>query len=169
MKSKIHPNLFPEPFFASRHPEKQAGSFRGGNFHFFDVELSVSYDPSQKSWIFETVNETSAEEAASSIKKFYDLLNESKHYNVSDFFMSEAEITVGDLLSLTRPSTQQSPVFLDEEGHRWILSSCNDLKEITGIKVLKSDEEKFGHKIVPVVKVFSTTDTVYFDGEWYHV
>ena len=162
MKRKIHPNLFPESFTASRHPATQAEGFLGGKFYFFDVELSVFYDPAEKSWQLQTENVTSAEEASSAIEKFYDLLNESKHYNVSDFFMSEAEITAGDLLSLTRPTSQQSPIFLDEEGHRWILASCDDLKSITGIK-LSSD------KIVPLVKVFSTTDTVYFDGEWYSV
>lgn len=169
MKSKIHPNLFPEPFCAPSRRETQGQSFRGGNFYFFDVELSVSYDPAEKSWTFESVNETSAEEAASAIKKFYDLVKESKDYNVSGFFMTEAEISAGDLLSLTRPTSQHSPVFLDEAGHRWVLTSCSDLKAITGIKVSSSDEEKSGHKIAPVVKVFSPTDIVYFDGEWYHV
>jgi hypothetical protein len=172
MKRKIHPNLFPESFTVSAWSgERRAEGLilLGGRFNFFGVELCVSYDHSEKSWSFETLNETSAEEATSAIKKFYDLLNESEHYNVSDFFMSEAEITAGDLLSLTSPTSQQSPIFLDEEGQRWVLASCNDLKEITGIKVLSSNKENSGHKIVPVVKVFSTTDTVYFDGEWVHV
>lgn len=172
MKRKIHPNLFPESFTTSAwsgERRTEGLDLLGGRFDFFGVELCVSYDPSEKSWNFESLNETSAEEAASAIKKFYDLLNESEHYNVSDFFMSEAEITAGELLSLTRPSSSQSPVFLDEEGQRWVLASCDDLKGITGVKVLKSDEKKSCHKIVPVVKVFSTIDTVYFDGEWVHV